>query len=261
LNKNYELIEHEIEKKEKKKIKLNEDIQKMQKELDELNKEIDKYKSLNLETFNILHNNKSNHKGKDKIKNIKNNKYEEKKVDLFSFNQDLDIPNSLISKFNEETILQTMIANNENKNPNDEPKCVNTSFVFKTLEKHKFLNVETINNNKHEGFDQYSFSLTNNLYYRIKEGTKEASIKIELENDGKFCWPKNETFLIITDEAKSQIKSQRISLLPLIPKDKCLVNIQLNVDKLKKGIYKKYLVFNAKNENFGNNIKINIEIY
>ena len=99
------------------------------------------------------------------------------------------------------------------------------------------------------------------MYYRIKEGTKEASIKIELENDGKFCWPKNETFLIITDEAKSQIKSQRISLLPLIPKDKCLVNIQLNVDKLKKGIYKKYLVFNAKNENFGNNIEINIEIY
>ena len=39
------------------------------------------------------------------------------------------------------------------------------------------------------------------------------------------------------------------------------VNIQFNLDKLKKGIYKKYLVFNSKNENFGNNIEINIEIY
>ena len=39
------------------------------------------------------------------------------------------------------------------------------------------------------------------------------------------------------------------------------VNIQFNLDKLKKGIYKNYLVFNSKNENFGNNIEINIEIY
>ena len=98
------------------------------------------------------------------------------------------------------------------------------------------------------------------MKFNIEEGTKEVSIEIELENDGEFYWPKNETFLI-TDEAKSTIKCQKINLLPLNPKAMSKVNIQFNLDKLKKGIYKKYLVFNSKNENFGNNIEINIEIY
>jgi len=268
LNKNYKLIEHEIEEKEKKKIKLEENIQKMQNELVELNEEINKYKSQNLEIFNILHNNENNCKGKDEIKIFKSNKYEENKEDLFPYNQDLNkkleqflnIPNSSIPEFNEDTILQTIIINDENQNPNDEKK-VETSIVFKTLGKNKFLNEETTNKNILEGFDQYSFRcLTDNLYFKIKEGAKEASIEIVLENDGKFCWPKNETFLI-TDEAKSTIKSQKIRLLPLIPKEIRPVNIQYNLDKLKKGIYKNYLVFNAKNKNFGNHIKINIEIY
>ena len=263
LHKNYKLIEHEIEEKEKKKMKLEEDIQKMQKELVELNEEIDKYKSQNLEIFNILNNNENNYKGKDDIKIIKNNKYEENKVNLFPLNQDLNlnlnIPNILIPEFNEDTILQTIIVNDENQNPNDEQK-VETSIVFKTLGKHKLLNEETTNKNILEGFDQYSIKcLTDNLNFKIKEGTKEDSIKIKIENDGKFCWPINETFLI-TDENKSTIKSQKISLLPLIPKEKCTVNIPFNLDKLKKGIYKNYLVLNAKNKNYGN-IEINIEIF
>ena len=240
----------------------------MQNELVELNEEINKYKSQNLEIFNILHNNENNYKGKDEIKIFKSNKYEENKVDLFPYNQDLNqkqeqffnIPNNSILEFNGDTILQTIIINDENQNPNDEQK-VETSIVFKTLGKNKFLNEETTNKNILEGFDQYSFRcLTGNLNFKIKEGTKEASIEIELENDGKFCWPKNETFLI-TDEAKSTIKSQKIRLLPLIPKEKRPINIQYNLDKLKKGIYKNYLVFNAKNKNFGKHIEINIEIY
>ena len=257
-----------MKKKRKKKIKLEENIQKMQNELVELNEEINKYKSQNLEIFNILHNNENNCKGKDEIKIFKSNKYEENKEDLFPYNQDLNkkleqflnIPNSSIPEFNEDTILQTIIINDENQNPNDEKK-VETSIVFKTLGKNKFLNEETTNKNILEGFDQYSFRcLTDNLYFKIKEGAKEASIEIVLENDGKFCWPKNETFLI-TDEAKSTIKSQKIRLLPLIPKEKRPINIQYNLDKLKKGIYKNYLVFNAKNKNFGKHIEINIEIY
>ena len=170
----------------------------MQKELDELNDEIDKYKSQNLKIFNILHNNENYHKGKDNIKIIKNNKNEENNVNLIPLNQDLNLKpkqslnnsNILLKEFNEPTILQTEIINNENQNPNDEQN-VDTSFVFKTLGKHKILNVETIIN-KHEGFDQYSFRcLTNDLKFNIEEGTKEVSIEIELGNDGQFCWPKN----------------------------------------------------------------------
>ena len=140
LNKNYKLIEHEIEEKEKKKIKLEENIQKMQNELIELNEEINKYKSQNFEIFNILHNNENNYKGKDEIKIFKSNKYEENKVDLFPYNQDLNqkqeqffnIPNNSILELNGDTILQTIIINDENQNPNDEQK-VETSFVFKTF--------------------------------------------------------------------------------------------------------------------------------
>ena len=250
LHKNYKLIENEIEKKENRKIKLNEDIQKMQKELKELDDEIDKYKSLNLEIFNILRRDESKHKVKDEIKIIKNNKYEGKKVaqDLDrKQKQFLNIPNNLIPEFNEGTI----ISNNENQNSNDEPKYINTLDVLKTLGKHKFVKVENTNNHILEGFDQYSFRcLADNLNCKIKEGKKEASIIIELENDGKYPWPNNETFLIVKDEAKSQIKSQKISLSPLNPNEKIPVNIQITLDKLKKGIHKKYLVFNAKNKNF-----------
>ena len=172
----------------------------MQKELDELNDEIDKYKSQNLKIFNILHNNESYHKGKNN-KNIKNNKNEENNVNLIPFNQDLNLKpkqslnnsNILLKEFNEPTILHTEIINNKNQNLNDEQN-VDKSSVLETQRKHKILNVETINN-KHEGFDQYSFSwLTDDLKFNIEEGTKEVSIEIELENDGQFCWSKNENF-------------------------------------------------------------------
>ena len=138
-------------KKKRKKLKLEEDIQKMQKELDELNHEIDKYKSQNLKIFNILHNNESYHKGKDNIKIIKNNKNEENNVNLIPFNQDLNLKpkqslnnsNILLKEFNEPTILQTEIINNENQNLNDEQN-VDTSSVFETQGKHKILNVEIL---------------------------------------------------------------------------------------------------------------------
>jgi hypothetical protein len=84
-----------------------------------------------------------------------NNKNEENKADLFTFNQNLNISNKFINnsnimlkELNEPTILETEIIN-ENKNlgnedSNEEP--VTTSFVFKTLRKNKCLNKETVNN-------------------------------------------------------------------------------------------------------------------
>ena len=286
LKKNVLLMEHEIEKKEKRKMKLKEDIQKIQKELDELNVEIEKYENIknsNLQIINTMNNNENNHEGKDEIKNIMNNNKEEKKGDLFLFNQSLNLKskqfvnnsNNFFKELNDPTIVQTEIIQTENKNSgnkysNVNPLCINTSMVFKIKGKHKFLNNETINNNIEENkntrnilkrFDQYSFRcLTHNLNFKIKEGTKEASIKIELENNGKFCWPKDETFLK-TDELKSTIESQKIRLCPLNPKEKQSVNIQFNLDKLKPGIYIDCLAFNVKGKNIGNNITINIEIY
>ena len=137
------LIEHKIEKKEKKKIKLEEDIQKMQEELKELNAEIKEYekiKNSNLQIIKILGKNEISHEEKEETKNIMNNKNEENKVDLFTFNQNLNLSNQfvnnstiIIKELNEPTILQTEIIN-ENKNSGNEAsneERVSTSIVFK----------------------------------------------------------------------------------------------------------------------------------
>jgi len=118
------------------------------------------------------------------------------------------------------------------------------------------------NNNKKDKFDQYSFKcLTKSLKYKILKGTKEVSFKIELENNGYFPWPINETFLLI-DETKSMIKSEKISLYPLNPNEKKFFDIQFKkLDGLKPGIYKTILSFYAKGKNFGKNITVNIEVY
>ena len=156
MQQNVLLIEHEIDKKEKKKINLEENIQKMQKELDELKAEIKKFekiKNSSLQIIKILDKNEISHEGKDETKNIMNNKNEENK--LFSFGQNLNLSNQFannstikIKELNEPTIIQTEIIN-ENKNSGDEDsneEPVTTSFVFKTLGKNKFVNKETVNN-------------------------------------------------------------------------------------------------------------------
>ena len=99
------------------------------------------------------------------------------------------------------------------------------------------------------------------MNHKILRGTKEISFGIELENNGDFPWPINETFLL-TDETKSTILSEKISLDPLNPKAQKLFNIKFkNMDKLNLGIYKNNLSFFAKGKRFGNNIPIYIEVY
>jgi hypothetical protein len=99
------------------------------------------------------------------------------------------------------------------------------------------------------------------LNYKIKKGTKEILIKFILENNGKFTWPENGTFLL-TNEAKSDFRIQEISLNPLEPGKKVSVSITIiNFDKFNLGLKKIYLVLNIKGKNYGNNIIINIEIY
>ena len=307
------LMEHEIEEKKNKKIKLEEDIQKIQKELDELNEEIKKYekiKNSNLLIINNLYNNEIGHEGKNEIKKFMNNNKEENEVNLFSFNQSFNLKskqfeNNCLNKYeenkvnlfisnqnlnlkseqflnnsnnfskeiNEPTILQTEIIQTEkensgNKSPNINQDCENTYIILKKAFNHKFANEKTIhkieqNKNRRntlEGTDQYSFRwLTKDLDRKVKKGTKETIIKFELENNGKFRWPENETFLLM-EEANFTIKSQEIKLCSLNPGKKCSVCIKFNLDKLEKGIYINYLSFYAKGKKFGNNITINIEI-
>jgi hypothetical protein len=139
--------------------------------------------------------------------------------------------------------------------------------------KNPFLLQETINDdirensyniksNICEGIEEYSFRcLTNNLNYKIKKGTKEVLIKFILENNGKFTWPENGTFLL-TNEAKSDFRIQEISLNPLEPGKKVSISITIiNFDKFNLGLKKIYLVLNIKGKNYGYNIIINIEIY
>ena len=57
------------------------------------------------------------------------------------------------------------------------------------------------------------------------------------------------------------IKSEKISLYPLNPKEKKFFDIKFkNLDKIKPGIYKSNLSFYAKGEKFGDDITINFEI-
>jgi len=275
LHKSFSSIKHVIEEKKEAKIKL-------QKELDELNAEIDKYEkiqNLYLEMLNILHNNEISNEGKDQTKIIIN----KNKGDLLSLDQNSKQPvnpdNFLDEFLNIKTVIETIISKNENQNADNKclnvveesQNCINTSMVFEVLTKKKCLNVETINNNIKENenninnsniYQEYSFRcLTDNLNYKIRKGTRDSSIKIELENNGKSRWPENEIFLL-ADEANSTIERKKIiRLCPLNPKEKSSVNIQFNLDGLKLGIYKNCLSFYAKGKKIGNNISINIEIY
>ena len=114
---------------------------------------------------------------------------------------------------------------------------------------------------KFEGIHEYSFRcLTNNLNYKIKEGTESIIVKIILENNGKLTWPKNETFLL-TDETKSNFKIKEIRLNPLEPGDQEYIYIDINLNKCTQGLYENCLVFNVKGKNYGNNIIINIEVH
>jgi len=263
--KEIEIVNHEIEEKKKTKIKL-------QKELDEINSEIyngyEKIQNLYLKILNI-----------NETKNIRN----ENKGDLFSLNQNIKrfaTPyNALDKLLNSKTVLETILPKSENKNSDNKclneeeksPFCVDTSIVFKTLRKNKFLNMETINNNIKENenninnsniLQEYSFRcLTDNLDIKAIKGTKEASIKIELENNGKSRWPENDIFLLADEDNSTIERKKKIRLYPLEPKGKCSVNIQFNLDGLMPGIYKNCLSFIAKGRKFGNNITINIKIY
>jgi len=294
INRQKDLLLKKLEENELKARKLKVLITKKDEELDELNEviknikndliileEYEEIKSNLIEKLNsqILNQEKENNVN-DSTKVIKNfmneywNNNQNKFLSLYqSLNQNLK--NSIKSEINgieklyQKTYLQTMILKKnyfENENSLSTDEILKAHFNFKENKppKKEINHNNIINNNTSiiKNFDQYSFKcLTNNLDKKILKGTKEVSIEIELENNGEFPWPKNETFLLI-DESKSRIKSENIMLDGLIPNKQKIFNIKFkNLENLKPGIYKINLSFLAKGKTFGNNITINIEVY
>jgi len=281
-------LKQELEENEKKAQDLKEEIIKKQKELDDLNEVIKNIKNEldNLEKYKEIKNNLLEHldsqisnyaksnESKDVLKNIMNDYWNKNQRNLLPLYQSLN-PNSKnnvrteikeLEKLYQKTYLQTIVIKNkifENDSSISEEDLNSKN----NLKDHKFPNSESINNNIRinnniiKNFEQYSFKcLTNNLNYEIIKGTKEASFGIELENNGDSPWLENETFLL-TDETKSNIKSEKIKLDPLIPNSQKLYDIKFkNIDKFKPGIYKNSLSFLVKGKSYGNNITINLEI-
>jgi len=270
-------IKHEITKKKKKKIKLEEDIQKMERELDSLNVEIENFKKIKnfLESFNDLLNNINNNEedGEDKM-NITYNysNSDNNKEDSLSLNQNsnpfksLDKKNITLQKENQNIDNKYLTENDNYQKFGDKPFILkdNSPFIFldeniNSLKENKNYKKS---NNIYEGIEPYSFRcLSNNLNYKIKKGTKESKLEIILENNGKLTWPENETFLLI-DEIESDCEIQEINLGSLEPGEKFFLIIELNnLDKFDQGLYKICLLFIVKGKNYGNNILINLEIY
>ena len=267
-------LKQKLEENEKKAKDLKEEIIKKQKELDELNEvnknmkneldNLEKYKEIKSNLVYYLDSQIQNYENinesKDEIINIMNDYWNNNKKNLLPLYQS-EI--NALEKLYQKTHLQTIIIKKEkfeNENSSVSEEAMNEN---KNLKEHKFPHAQFTNNNNNKStkFDQYSFKcLTKNLNHKILRGTKEVSFGIELENNGNFPWPRNETFLL-TDETKSTIKSEKINLAPLNPKVHQLFDIKFkNMDKFKPGIYKNNLSFYAKGKSFGNNITINIEL-
>ena len=161
------------------------------------------------------------------------------------------------------------LKENENQEQNDIGKNINS-------EKKNYMDNQNDNNNEiyqskkdeikndinsENEFNNYSFNcLTKELDLVASKGTKQVVFKLELENNGKFPWPKNKTTLS-NDLTKSIIQMKEIVLEPLNPGEITSVNVMLNeIDKFKAGEYYCYLEFKVDGKCNGNNIAIKIKI-
>ena len=264
------ILKEEILQKKKELDEINEIIKNIKNELDIL----EEYKEIKNNFVDFLDSQLSNYEemdeSKDVIENIMNDYWNNNQKNLLPLYQSLN-PNtkknvkneiSALEKLYQKTYLQTMVIKKkkfENENTSIYEEALDAN---KYSKEHKFPKEQLINNNINKNFDEYSFKcLTNNLNYKILKGTKEVSFRIELVNDGYYPWPKNETFLL-TDETKSMIKSEKISLDPLNPRAQKLFDIKFkNMNKLEPGVYKINFSFYAKGKSFGNKITFYIEVY
>ena len=110
--------------------------------------------------------------------------------------------------------------------------------------------------------NKYSYEcITNivNLCQYIYEGTDEAKIEIELKNNGKKAWPKDETKLIYDKE--SYTRGEDIILNPQNPgEEKKYEIIFNNLEKCPVGEYKFFLYFSVGSKIFGEKLSFRVNI-
>jgi len=205
---------------------------------------------------------------------IKYNKKEEPKKKEKENNNKNNTDNLEINRINNISDNNNKIKSNNNinnySNTNNNNNIKSSAFFDKNQNQSQNQNINNNNNiieshinfDKKTDFGNYSYAcLTKQLAFAAYQGTKQERFNLTLKNDGIFPWPKNNSFLLKDNSLSDNISVDKILLEPLNPNDECIVSIYFNnMEKLMPGKYAVYFKFNANNKNFGDEIKIEIEI-
>lgn len=194
-----------------------------------------------------------------------NEKSEKKKNNLFN--------SYMLLKENENNIKEEKKNNSEEKS-NKPKQIIDNIFIFPSENskiENKIIKIPQQSknaNNQNENLfnpikqeELYSYECLNeNLYVRGVKGIKELSIDVNIKNNGKLDWPKEDIFLK-SDDKNSQISSKLIKIISLktgwISEERIVFN---NLDKISPGLYKSYIYLNINGKNYGNPMIIDIEI-
>ena len=239
-----------------------------------------KFKKLAIEpSLNVTYSNEKIKNNKNEIDNAinfsieklydnkieTNEKSEKKKNNLFN--------SYMLLKENENNIKEEKKNNSEEKS-NKPKQIIDNIFIFPSENskiENKIIKIpqqsENENNQNENLFnsikqeEQYSYECLNeNLYVRGVKGIKELSIDVNIKNNGKLDWPKEDIFLK-SDDKNSQISSKLIKIISLktgwISEERIVFN---NLDKISPGLYKSYIYLNINGKNYGNPMIIDIEI-
>ena len=109
--------------------------------------------------------------------------------------------------------------------------------------------------------DSYSMEcLLKNFNVKGYQGTDQLSIKLFIRNNGKKDWPKDRVYLLCQKE-KSDIFAEDMELNALKCKMISSINIEFKfLNLVLPGKYNCYLMLNVNGKNYGNEIKIEVEI-
>ena len=239
-----------------------------------------KFKKLAIEpSLNVTYSNEKIKNNKNEIDNAinfsieklydnkieTNEKSEKKKNNLFN--------SYMLLKENENNIKEEKKNNSEEKS-NKPKQIIDNIFIFPSENskiENKIIKIpqqsENKNNQNENLFNSikqeelYSYECLNeNLYVRGVKGIKELSIDVNIKNNGKLDWPKEDIFLK-SDDKNSQISSKLIKIISLktgwISEERIVFN---NLDKISPGLYKSYIYLNINGKNYGNPMIIDIEI-
>ncbi len=239
-----------------------------------------KFKKLAIEpSLNVTYSNEKIKNNKNEIDNAinfsieklydnkieTNEKSEKKKNNLF---------NSYMLLKKKENNIKEEKKNNSEEKSNKPKQIIDNIFIFPSENskiENKIIKIpqqsENKNNQNENLFnsikqeEQYSYECLNeNLYVRGVKGIKELSIDVNIKNNGKLDWPKEDIFLK-SDDKNSQISSKLIKIISLktgwISEERIVFN---NLDKISPGLYKSYIYLNINGKNYGNPMIIDIEI-